>query len=102
MTKIEDQLRQELAEVAQRATPAGLRPLGDPRPRPQLSRSRLLVPVTAAVAVVLVLASLTLAGRSLPLRHHSAGTSGSQSAARSAADQLCRTHGGIVRSRRRA
>ena len=88
MTKIEDQLRQELAEVAQRATPAGLRPLGEPLPRPTLSRSRLLVPVTAAVAVVLVLAGLTLAGRSLPPRHHSAGTSESQSAARSAAEGL--------------
>jgi hypothetical protein len=80
MTKIEDQLRQELQEIAKRAVPAGLRPLSGPPPRARARRARLLVPATAGMAVVLVLAGLALAGRALP-GPGSAGAAGKPGAA---------------------
>ena len=59
MTEIEDRLRRELAQVAERAQPGQLRPLREPRPR---ARAGWLAPVAAAAAVVAVVAAVWLAG----------------------------------------
>ena len=58
MTEIEDRLRRELAQVAERAQPGQLRPLREPRPR---ARAGWLAPVAAAAAVVVVVAAVWLA-----------------------------------------
>jgi len=58
MTEIEDRLRRELAQVAERAQPGQLRPLREPRPR---ARAGWLAPAAAAAAVVAVVAAVWLA-----------------------------------------
>ncbi|HEX9032800.1 MAG TPA: hypothetical protein VF834_13245, partial [Streptosporangiaceae bacterium] len=61
MTQLEEQLRQELQEIAQRIAPADLRPLREPPARYWAVRIRWLVPVAAAGAVASVVVGLSLA-----------------------------------------
>jgi len=58
MTEIEDRLRRELTQVADRAQPGQLRPLRAPRAR---ARVGWLAPLAAAAAVVAVVAAVWLA-----------------------------------------
>jgi hypothetical protein len=62
MTEIEDRLRRELTQEAERAQPGQLRPLREPRPRALGGGVRRLAPLAAAVAVVVVVAAVWLAG----------------------------------------
>src|SRR6185437_4101407 len=67
MTDLEDRLRAELDDFAQRANPATIRPLQPPpgraaRQAPRRMR-RWLAPVAAATAVAAVIAGVTLAVR---------------------------------------
>jgi hypothetical protein len=64
MNGIEDRLRNELKEFAQRAQPETIRPLRVPAPRRRARTARWLAPVAAATAVVAVVAGVTLVGRS--------------------------------------
>lgn len=63
MTQLEQRLRQELHDMAQRLAPADLRPLREPPARGWSARARWLVPVAAASAVASVALGLWLAGQ---------------------------------------
>jgi hypothetical protein len=65
MNDIEDRLREELKEFAQRAQPEWFRPLRPPAPRRRTRTARWLAPVAAAVAVMAVVAGATLAGHTV-------------------------------------
>jgi hypothetical protein len=65
MNGIEERLRDELKDFAQRAQPGSVRPLRAPAPRRRPRTARWLTPVAAATAVVAVVAGLTLAGRAV-------------------------------------
>jgi hypothetical protein len=65
MNDIEDRLREELKEFAQRAQPEWLRPLRPPAPRRRTRTARWLAPVAAAIAVVAAVAGATLAGHTV-------------------------------------
>jgi hypothetical protein len=58
MTQIEDRLRQELQDMAQRLSTADLRPLRVPSSRPVASRARKLAPLAAACAVLAIVVGL--------------------------------------------
>lgn len=76
MTGIEERLREDLKEFAQRAQPGTIRPLRAPPPRRKARAARWLAPVAAAVAVAGVVAGVTLAGRwvgNRPAGHGQAG-----------------------------
>jgi hypothetical protein len=61
MTELEDRLRHELREVAERARPESVRPLRVP-PRRQFARTgRWLAPAAAAAAVAVIVAVVTVA-----------------------------------------
>jgi len=62
MKGIEDRLRQDLTQFAQRAQPETIRPLRMPAPRRRARTARWLAPVAAAAAVVAVVACVTLVG----------------------------------------
>jgi hypothetical protein len=68
MNGIEERLREELKEFAQRAQPESIRPLRAPAPRRRARTARWLAPVAAATAVVAVVAGVTLAGRAVSNR----------------------------------
>lgn len=74
MTELEDRLRQDLHDMAQRVAPANLRPLRAPsrhRPYDGKSRGRAMVPIAAAVAVAMIAAgTAVLLPRLLTGRQH--------------------------------
>jgi hypothetical protein len=70
---LEERLRENLKEYAQRAQPHSIRPLQDPRPRARARTARWLAPVAAAAAVIAVVAVVSVAGKSAANRPAPAG-----------------------------
>jgi hypothetical protein len=62
MIDIEEQLRQELRSIAERANPESIRPLRVPPPRRQSKTVRWLAPVAAAAAVAGLIVGVTVTG----------------------------------------
>jgi hypothetical protein len=59
---LEDRLRRELRELAQRAQPGSIRPLAEREPRGRSRRLRWLAPLSAATAVLAVVAAVSFVG----------------------------------------
>jgi hypothetical protein len=65
VTRLENRLRQELQDIAQRVAPGDLRPLREPASLARPQRLRVLAPVAAMVAVGLVIGGLVLTRNSM-------------------------------------
>lgn len=76
MTKLEERLRQELQDIAQRLAPADLRSLREPTAQRRPGRARWLAPVAAMASIAVVIAGLVLVRHSLHTVAPEAQTSG--------------------------